>query len=79
MGALGTGQMIQEVPLKESFARNHISSLRLYAQATNLFTITRYTGSDPEISINGNSINSWKDQNVPANAQVFSAGINIGF
>lgn len=68
-----------QVPLKENFARHHISSLRIYAQATNLLTITRYTGSDPEISINGNSINSGKDQNVPANAQVFSAGINIGF
>ena len=67
------------VPLKPAFAGNHLSSLRVYAQATNLFTITSYTGSDPEISINGNSINSGKDQNVPANARVFSAGINIGF
>ncbi|RYF21766.1 MAG: hypothetical protein EOO77_05425, partial [Oxalobacteraceae bacterium] len=34
-----------------------ISSARAYVQASNIFTITKYTGSDPEVSINGNSIN----------------------
>jgi TonB-linked SusC/RagA family outer membrane protein len=67
------------IPLAKSGLANYISSARIYVQASNLFTITNYSGSDPEISINGNSINSGKDQNVPVNATVFTAGINIGF
>jgi TonB-linked SusC/RagA family outer membrane protein len=59
--------------------KNKISSPRLYVQAANLYTLTKYRGSDPEVSINGNSINSGKDQNVPPNAQVFTAGLNVGF
>ncbi len=66
------------LPIKGAIA-NSISSVRFYAQATNLFTITKYTGSDPEISINGNSINSSKDQNVPPNARVITFGVNVGF
>ncbi|MGN6436015.1 MAG: SusC/RagA family TonB-linked outer membrane protein, partial [Agriterribacter sp.] len=30
----------------------HISRLRVYVQAANLFTITPYSGVDPEISVN---------------------------
>ncbi|MNQ86367.1 hypothetical protein D3C85_1015590 [compost metagenome] len=56
-----------------------ISSLRIYAQATNLFTITKYTGSDPEISINGNSIASGKDHNAVVNARTFALGLNLQF
>ncbi|MCD0489122.1 SusC/RagA family TonB-linked outer membrane protein [Pedobacter sp. MC2016-14] len=57
----------------------YISSARIYGQASNLWTITSYTGSDPEISINGNSINSGKDQNVPVNARAFTIGLNLSF
>ena len=60
--------------LKEQFA-----SAQAYIQAGNVFTITGYRGSDPEVSINGNSINSGKDQNVPPNAQVLTVGLNVGF
>lgn len=56
-----------------------ISSARVYAQASNLFTITKYTGSDPEISINGNSINSGKDHNAVVNATTFALGVNLQF
>jgi TonB-dependent starch-binding outer membrane protein SusC len=59
--------------------RNKILSPRVYVQAGNLYTLTKYRGSDPEVSINGNSINSGKDQNVPPNAQVFTVGLNVGF
>ena len=64
---------------KSSLLRGRVASARVYAQAANVFTITRYRGSDPEVSINGNSINSGKDQNVPPNAQVLSVGLNVGF
>ncbi len=67
------------VPLRSGGLAGFISSLRVYAQASNILTFTRYRGSDPEISINGNSINSGKDQNVPANASVYTLGLNVGF
>ena len=67
------------VPLVGTALRSRISSIYIYAQANNLHTITKYRGSDPEVSINGNSINGGKDQNVPPNARAFAAGINIGF
>jgi hypothetical protein len=53
--------------------------LHLYVQATNLFTVTKYTGSDPEVSINGNSINGGKDQNIPPNARQYTFGVNASF
>ena len=67
------------LPVQKTILSKKIASARVYVQAVNLFTLTKYRGSDPEISINGNSINSGKDQNVPPNAQVFSVGLNVGF
>ena len=56
-----------------------VLSPRIYIQAANVYTLTKYRGSDPEVSINGNSIHSGKDQNVPPNAQVVTLGLNVGF
>jgi TonB-dependent starch-binding outer membrane protein SusC len=67
------------IDVKKSFLRDSLSSVYAYLQAGNLYTLTKYRGSDPEVSINGNSINSGKDQNVPPNAQVFTLGLNVGF
>lgn len=66
-----------KVPVQK-IVRGRISSLRVFVQATNLFTITDYSGSDPEISINGNSIASGKDHNAVANATTYAIGINLG-
>jgi hypothetical protein len=68
-----------KIPLKARYFNGKISSARVYFQASNVFTLTKYRGSDPEVSINGNSIHSGKDQNVPPNAQVMSVGLNVGF
>lgn len=68
-----------QLPVNNNVFRGKISSARIYLQAVNLFTITKYRGSDPEVSINGNSIHSGKDQNVPPNAQTFTIGLNVGF
>ena len=59
--------------------RSKLSFVHVYVQATNIFTITKYKGSDPEVSINGNSINSGKDQNVPPNSRAVTVGLNVGF
>lgn len=63
----------------QQITRNAISSARVYVQGSNLFTITKYRGSDPESSINGNSIDSGKDHNTVVNASVLTFGINVGF
>jgi TonB-dependent starch-binding outer membrane protein SusC len=68
-----------KLPIVNSLLDGKISSARIYVQASNVFTITKYRGSDPEVSINGNSIHSGKDQNIPPNAQVISIGLNVGF
>ncbi len=67
------------IPMEKAFLKGKISSAHFYVQGGNIFTITKYRGSDPEVSINGNSINSGKDQNVPPNARVVTVGLNIGF
>jgi TonB-linked SusC/RagA family outer membrane protein len=67
------------VPLGSGATSKYLTSVRPYLQASNILTFTKYTGADPEISINGNSINSGKDQNVPVNASVVTLGLNVGF
>lgn len=60
---------VQNVTLGFDFARiwkqNYFNKLRLYAQAQNLFTFTKYTGVDPEI---GSS----------AGYDVWASGIDLG-
>lgn len=67
------------LPVNQGLLKGKVSSVRFYVQGINLYTLTEYRGSDPEVSINGNSIHSGKDQNVSPNAQTLSIGMNIGF
>jgi hypothetical protein len=67
------------IPVQKGGLANYVSAARAYVQASNILTFTKYRGSDPEISINGNSVNSGKDQNVPGNASVFTVGLNVSF
>lgn len=54
----------------------HVQRLRLYASAQNLATWTRYTGFDPEVSLNGQSlINKGVDSGVYPNSKTFLAGL----
>lgn len=58
--------------------KNKIEKLRVYVQVTNLFTITKYTGLDPELS--GFSGAFGIDfGNYPNNQQQYLFGLNIGF
>lgn len=57
-----------------------VASVRVYAQISNLYTLTKYTGSDPEISTNGDSnTGPGVDQNSVPGARTVTFGINIGF
>jgi len=53
--------------------RAKMQTARLYVSAQNLFTFTKYTGFDPEVSANG------IDLNVYPVTRTFSAGINLIF
>ena len=54
----------------------HIRSLRVYANVTNVFTITKYTGYDPEIG-SYNPLSVGVDNGYYAQPRVFSIGANI--
>ncbi|MGB4770918.1 MAG: TonB-dependent receptor [Chitinophagaceae bacterium] len=57
-----------------------INSIRFYGGVQNAFTITPYTGFDPETSTNGNANGSPSvDRNSVPQARTIVAGVNIGF
>ena len=58
-----------------------ISRLRVYLQAENLFTLTKYTGCDPEVT-GGNSGYGTEvgvDRGVYPQSRTFSVGVNLTF
>ncbi|RFS26818.1 TonB-dependent receptor [Chitinophaga silvatica] len=58
--------------------RYHIERLRVYVQTANLFTITKYSGLDPEIG--GSNITAFGvDEGAYPNQRQFLIGINLGF
>lgn len=66
--------------------RAGLSNVRLYVSALNAFTITKYTGFDPEIQSNGEAVANQVangapsvDRNAAPLARTFNVGINIGF
>ena len=57
-----------------------IEKIRIYAQVFNAFVFTKYTGSDPEVSANGNSnLTPGIDRNSAPQARSISFGANITF
>ncbi|MEA5427761.1 SusC/RagA family TonB-linked outer membrane protein [Arcicella lustrica] len=62
------------------FTKIGISSVRVYAQGANLFLITKYTGADPESSVNGNSNTTpGVEKNSVGQARTFTLGLNVSF
>lgn len=58
--------------------RFSIQSLRFYLQATNLFTVTKYSGVDPEI--NGNGVTEFGiDEGSYPNARQYLIGVSLKF
>lgn len=57
-----------------------LSSLRVYATAGNFILYTKYTGSDPEISANGDSsTGAGRDKNSLPAGKTFTFGLSVGF
>jgi TonB-linked SusC/RagA family outer membrane protein len=60
--------------------RATLNSVRVYAAAFNAFTLTNYSGYDPEIQTNGNSNGAPSvDRNSVPMARTFNLGLQIGF
>lgn len=57
--------------------RAGIEKFRIYVQAANLFTITKYSGIDPEIS--GGTTNFGLDEGAYPNQRQYLVGVNVGF
>jgi len=57
-----------------------ISKVRAYISAQNLFTITKYTGLDPEIGIQGgNATQNGVDNGAYPSSKYFTFGLNVTF
>ena len=56
--------------------KNKLNSLQIYFQGSNLFTMTKYSGLDPEIA--GAGINMGVDQGAWPTAKQFMFGITFG-
>ncbi|WP_242689133.1 TonB-dependent receptor [Pedobacter sp. SYSU D00535] len=57
-----------------------ISSVRIYGQVYNAFILTKYSGTDPEISVNGNSNTTpGVEKNSVPQGRTFTVGLNVGF
>jgi hypothetical protein len=55
-------------------------NLRIYTQVFNAFVFTKYTGSDPEISANGDSnLAPGIDRNTAPQSRSYTFGLNINF
>jgi TonB-linked SusC/RagA family outer membrane protein len=57
---------------------NVFSSARIYLQGVNLFTLTQYSGLDPEMRSGSDTFFGVDRGNLPANKQ-FLIGVNLGF
>ncbi|QRQ99881.1 SusC/RagA family TonB-linked outer membrane protein [Dyadobacter sandarakinus] len=65
---------------KSVLSRIRVENLRVYVSAQNAITWTKYTGYDPEVSLNGQSlINKGIDQGVYPNNKSFQAGLSLSF
>jgi TonB-dependent starch-binding outer membrane protein SusC len=71
---------------KAAISRLKVSSVRVYISAQNLFTITKYTGLDPEMAVSANAaaagdgvLATGIDWGTYPSSRTFTAGININF
>ena len=65
---------------KSLLNRCSVSSLRIYLSATNLFTITKYKGVDPEVNVgNGDQNILGYDQAIAPQPRILQGGFNLSF
>jgi hypothetical protein len=58
----------------------HLESLRIYANIQNLYTLTKYTGFDPEVGVStANSGVYGLDNGRYPSPQIYTFGLNLSF
>lgn len=63
--------------LSSTLKRWHFDKLRIYAQALNLFTITKYSGLDPELNPGSSTVFGIDSGVYPNNQKTYSIGVNV--
>jgi TonB-linked SusC/RagA family outer membrane protein len=61
----------------KTLTRLHFDKLRVYVQALNLFTITKYSGLDPELNPGSNTVFGVDSGVYPNNQKSYNVGVNI--
>jgi hypothetical protein len=57
--------------------RLHFDRLRVYVQVLNLFTVTNYTGLDPEVNPGSNTVFGIDGGVYPNNQKTYNVGVNV--
>lgn len=64
---------------RDLLRRMHFDAMRIYVSADNLFTITKYSGPDPEVSTRNSVLTPGFDWSAYPRSRGFSAGISFTF
>ncbi|MEJ7665254.1 MAG: hypothetical protein WKG07_39880 [Hymenobacter sp.] len=81
----GSFVRLQNVSLGYTLPTRYVEALRLsrvrvYVQAQNIATITKYSGADPEVNTNITSnTQTGVDYNSNPQQRVFTGGVNVAF
>jgi TonB-dependent starch-binding outer membrane protein SusC len=78
-------RLAYNLPVRE-LGISFLSRMQVYISGNNLFTFTKYTGLDPEVSTRGNDSQNVQDrlrighdQSSYPNAKIYSAGLKLSF
>jgi hypothetical protein len=63
--------------VSNTLKRLHFDKLRVYAQALNLFTVTNYSGLDPELNPGSNTVFGIDSGVYPNNQKSYNLGVNL--
>ena len=69
-------RLTYQVPFPEAW-QSWLQGLSVWVEGSNVFTLTKYTGSDPEFSINNNQLYQGIDCGNIVQGRVFSMGVKI--
>ena len=72
-------QLSYKLPQQWMNATHILKGVTVYFASRNLFTITNYSGYDPEVSIRDNALTPGLDFSAYPRARQFSFGLHIGF
>ena len=65
-----------QIPIPSSW-ESWLQGISVWAEGRNLFTLTKYTGSDPEFSVSNNQLFQGVDVGNIAQGRIFSMGVKI--